>query len=199
MTPEKPLRLFTQVLQQIIPIDASQSHDFFQHFDYQELQTDDFFVRKDQVCQRIGFIESGMIRHYYLHEGEEVTRWISLEHEFVTSLGSFILAKPCSHYLQAITPCRLWTIPKAVWMEQYQQHELLRSFWLRVMEFTVIGFEDRVYQQLASDAEQRYLYFMKYYPKFLEKVPQKYIASMIGIKPESLSRLRAKLAQKAIS
>jgi hypothetical protein len=64
-----------------------------------------------------------------------------------------------------------------------------------MIELNVIGFEDRVYQQLASDAEERYLYFMKHFPRFLEKVPQKYIASMIGIKPESLSRLRSILSK----
>lgn len=199
MISERALPIFTRVLQQVVSISDTQAADFLSLFEYLELQSDDFFLRKDQICNRIGFIEAGMIRHYYLHDDEDVTRWVSLDHEFVTSLGSFILEKPCSHYLQAITPCRIWTIQKSVWIEQYKKHELLREFWTRMMELNVIGFEDRVYQQLASDAEQRYLYFVKRFPGFIEKVPQKYIASMIGIKPESLSRLRAKLARKGIS
>ncbi|MBX2956037.1 MAG: Crp/Fnr family transcriptional regulator [Cyclobacteriaceae bacterium] len=198
MTIEPPFS-FTHSLQQVVPITDEQSANFFKYFTLFELKADEYFVRQGQVCNRIGFIESGMIRHYYTNDQEDVTRWMSLDGEFVTALSSFIRSTPCNHYLQAISACKLWVIDGAIWWEQYHQHEILRTFWVKMMEYTVIGFEERVYQQLANDAEQRYLYFMKHFPRFLEKVPQKYIASMIGIKPESLSRLRSKLAQKPIS
>jgi CRP-like cAMP-binding protein len=196
---QKPVSLFTEVLQSVVPITEDEAAAIFQHFTLMELKTDDYFVREGQVCERIGFISSGMIRHYYLNDKEEVTRWISLDNEFVTALSSFIYNRPCSHFLQAITPCKLWCISRSDWDSLYQKHELLRQFWTRMLEINVAGFEDRVYQQLASDAEKRYLYFIDRFPGFIEKVPQKYIASMIGIKPESLSRLRAKLSRKGIS
>lgn len=195
MNIEETLRKFIHLLQQVVPITDAQAAEFFTCFKPFELKTDEFFVREGQVCNRIGFMETGMIRHYYINEKEEITRWMSLEGEFITALGSFIRSTPCNHFLQAISPCKLLVIDGDTWWDQYHKHEILRNFWVRIMEYHVIGFEDRVYQQLASDAEQRYLYFMRYYPRFLEKVPQKYIASMIGIKPESLSRLRAKLGR----
>lgn len=186
---------FIQELQKVVPIADAQAIEFFQSFNPIDIKKDDFFVREGQQCNRIGFLETGMIRHYYINKKEEITRWMSLEGEFITALGSFIRSTPCNQNLQAITPCKLWVIDRESWWELYHKHEILRNFWVRMIEFNVIGFEDRVYQQLASDAEERYLYFMKHFPRFLEKVPQKYIASMIGIKPESLSRLRSMLSK----
>lgn len=193
------VKMFTKVLQAVVPISDEQAGNFFAHFEPQQLAAEEYFVREGQVCGRIAFLETGMVRHFYLNEGEEVTRWMSLEGDFLTSLGSFILQKPSSHYLQAVNPCKMWVINAPLWWKLYGEHEILRSLWTRMMEINVIGFEDRVYQQLASDAEQRYLYFMRHYPAFIERVPQKYIASMIGIKPESLSRLRASISKKGKS
>ncbi|MEY3321048.1 MAG: hypothetical protein RLZZ417_631 [Bacteroidota bacterium] len=186
---------FIQQMQQVVPITEAQATEFFQSFRRFDLEKDDFFVREGQLCNRIGFLETGMIRHYYINEKEEITRWMSLEGEFITQLGSFIRSTPSNQYLQAITPCKLWVIDRETWWKLYQKQEILRTFWVRMIELNVIGFEDRVYHQLASDAEERYLYFVKHFPRFLEKVPQKYIASMIGIKPESLSRLRSILSK----
>jgi CRP-like cAMP-binding protein len=121
---------------------------------------------------------------------------MSLEGEFITSLGSFINGEPSNHYLQAIKPCKIWFIKKETWWLPYAQHAVLRDFWVRVLEAMVIGYEIRVYQHLAQNAEQRYHYFMKHFPQFVRHVPQKYLASMMGIKPESLSHIRAKLAKR---
>ena len=196
---QKALESFTQLIQTAVPISTAEAANFFDNFQLHELRTDEYMVREGQVCDFIGFLETGMIRYYYVNDGEEVTRWVSLENDFVTALGSFITQTPCSHFLQAVQPVRIWKLEKKRWIELYRQQEPLRELWARMIERNVVGFENRVYQQLASDAEQRYLYFLKNYPAFIEKVPQKYIASMIGIQPESLSRLRAKLAQKGNS
>jgi len=193
---EKPVAEIMQNIQAVVPNSGAAVAEFCSHLHLRELKPDEFFVREGQVCRHVGFLQSGMIRHYYTNANEEVTRWMSLEGEFVTALSSFIQSSPSNHHLQAINRCTLWVIEREVWQQLYARHESLRELWLRLLELNVIGFEDRLYQQLSGDAEQRYLYFLKNYPRFLEKVPQKYIASMIGIKAESLSRVRAKLGKR---
>lgn len=192
---QKPVAEITRAFQDLVPFSGEAAAAFCDQLQCLELKPDDYFVRRGQVCHHLGFLQSGMIRHYYTTAREEVTRWMSLEGEFVTALSSFIQGTPCNHHLQAVSKSTLWVIPRASWQQLYAHHEVLRHLWVRIMELNVIGFEDRVFQQLSGDAEQRYLYFMQNFPKFLEKVPQKYIASMIGIKAESLSRVRAKLGK----
>jgi|GEM_PF-3274868 len=92
-----------------------------------------------------------MFRHFYLQDGEEVTCWVSLENEFITAMGSLISGEPCSHYLQAITNCRIWTHKKADWTALYQTHAAISAFWLGALEKHIMSYEDRVYQQLAGD------------------------------------------------
>ncbi len=191
-----PLDLITKTIQSTIEASPTEINLFFDHFKLQKLKADEYFIREGEVCNKIGFITKGMIRYFYVDDQEETTRWVSLEGEFATSLGSFITGQPCSHHLQAIGSCDVWVISKSNWQKLSKHHEWLRNFWTRVLEITCVGFEDRVYQQLASSAEQRYEYMMKRYPHFIEKVPQKYVASMMGIKPESLSRVRAQMARK---
>jgi CRP-like cAMP-binding protein len=193
------LKRFTETIRNNVDITDHEAGEIFSRFKPETVPAGSFFVRRLQICDRIGYMESGMIRHYHVYGNEEVTRWMSLENDFVTSMASFIQQRPCTHWLQAVTDCRVWTIDKAEWDELHTRLEVCRILWTRVLEINLIGFEERLFHQLAGDAEQRYHYFRERFPRFLEKVPQKYIASMIGIKPESLSRLRSRISNKRVS
>jgi CRP-like cAMP-binding protein len=196
---QKQIDLLFKTIQSIVPIKGNEWEEFAERFEVVKLKTDDFFAKEGEPCYRIGFIQQGMIRHFYINEDTETTRWVSLEGEFITVLSSAILQKPSNHYLQAIAPTELLVISKHDFDQIYKTNNMVQQLWLRMMEITCLGFEDRIYQQLSADAEKRYLYMMKVWPKIISQVPQKYIASMMGIKPESLSRLRSKLAQQGIS
>lgn len=190
--------ILSQTISAVVPDAGDEVAEFVKQFELVQLKTDEFFVKEGAVCSRIGFILKGMIRHYYMSESVETTRWVSVDGEFVTALGSYLKQQPCNHYLQAITTCEVLIISKSNFDKIYTSSVTVQKLWLRMIEYTCLGFEDRIYMQLSSDAEQRYLYMMEKWPQIIEKVPQKYIASMMGVQPESLSRIRAKL-QKRIS
>jgi len=196
---QKPTDLLFKTIQSVVPVSENELDEFADRFQVVSLKTDDYFAKEGEPSNRIGFIQKGMIRHFYVNDEEETTRWVSLEGEFIAVLSSFILQKPSNHYLQAIVPTELLVISKSDFDQMYRTSNMVQQLWLRVIEMTCLGFEDRIYQQLSADAEKRYLYMMKMWPQIIKNVPQKYIASMMGIKPESLSRLRAKLAQQGIS
>lgn len=80
-----------------------------------------------------------MIRHYYINDSIETTRWVSTEGEFVTALGSFIQQKPSSHYLQAIVPCDLLVISKSNFENVYKTNPAVQQLWLRMIELTCLG------------------------------------------------------------
>jgi len=195
----QPLGLLTKTIQSFIAVSPEEIKIFFDELECHSLQTDDYFLKEGQVCNKIGFLAKGMVRHFYVDADEETTRWVSLEGDFFISLASFITNQPSSHHLQAIAPSEVWELSKDKWQILYRDHAWVKELWARVLEINCVGFEDRVYQQLARSAEQRYEYMMTRFPDFIQKVPQKYIASMMGVKPESLSRLRAQMAKKAKS
>ncbi|WP_194778331.1 Crp/Fnr family transcriptional regulator [Pararhodonellum marinum] len=171
---------------------AAQSEMLSDHFCLSKnIAEGEYFLQQGHVCQHIALIAKGQFRYYYNTEAGDVTRWISLQGDFMTSLASFIQEKPAVENIQAIKDSELWMIPKSAWKALYANHEFIRQFWLRTMEYNYIGMEERVFNQIALSAEERYRWMLDHYPRFNQEVPDKYIASMLGITPRHLSRIRA--------
>lgn len=157
-----------------------------------QLKEGENFQQEGHVCQYIALIVKGQFRYFYNTDQGEVTRWISLEGDFMTSLSSFIQQKPSVENIQATKDSTLILMSKTIWLELYAKHEFIREFWLRTISYNYIGMEERVFHQIALTAEQRYQWMLENYPRFNQEVPDKYIASMLGITPRHLSRIRAK-------
>jgi len=155
------------------------------------LKKGEFLIREGEICQFLTFIESGLIRHFFYGVKEEITRWVSLENNFCTSLASFINQTPSVESLQAISDTHLLCISKDRWKYLYTNHELVRNFWTSNIEYLYTGMEERLYSLLALPASERYQLMLRNYPEFNLMVPDKYLASMLGIQPRHLSRLRA--------
>jgi hypothetical protein len=156
------------------------------------LDKNDFFLKENSVCTKLGFITSGMCRYYYVTEnGDEVTRWVSLENEFTTSIGSFIKQSITRENIQAIKPTTILTVEKEEWTTFCEEEIFAQTFWTRAIQEYLIEIEARVYSLIAMNAQNRYNTLIHNYPKLVSDVPDKYLASILGIKPRHLSRLRA--------
>lgn len=151
----------------------------------------EWFVREGDVVAGIGFLTQGMCRYSYnTSEGEEITRWVTLESNFVTSLSSFIRGGPAPETIQAIGPAAMLMASRADWNCLMAEHDFVRRLWSHSMEELYLGMENRVYQLIALNAVERYQWMTEHQPGFIEHVPDKYVASMLGITPRHLSRLR---------
>jgi CRP/FNR family transcriptional regulator, anaerobic regulatory protein len=154
------------------------------------LEKDEFFHTENKICDKIGFIVEGMCRYFYSTEKEEITRWVSLKNEFVTSLSSFITQNPSLENIQAIKRTEILVANKKDWEKLYFEEDFVRQLWIKNIENNYIGMENRVFNLIAMSAEERYNWMLKNQPKFNLLVPDKYVASMLGIKPRHLSRIR---------
>jgi CRP/FNR family transcriptional regulator, anaerobic regulatory protein len=155
------------------------------------LEEDEYFIRENQVCSQLAIIRTGMFRYFYRTESDEITRWVSLEGDFMTSLSSFISRKPTPENIQALKPSVLFCLSRNSWDHLFRQHEFIREYWLRTIELNYIGMEERVFNLIARPAEARYQWMLDNYPQFNRHVPDKYLASMLGVTPRHLSRIRA--------
>ncbi len=152
----------------------------------------DYFIKEGETVKGIGFITKGAFRYFYNNNGEEVTRWVTLEHDFVTSLPSFINRTPAVENIQALKKSEMLFASKKNWDILFDKNETLRHLWLQNMEQLYIGMENRVFQLITLNAEQRYKWMCDHQPHFIAQVPDKYLASMLGITPRHLTRLRGK-------
>ena len=157
-----------------------------------ELKKGDFFVKEDQHCQYLSFIRSGFIRIYNYVDGKDVTQWISSQGEFVTDLSSLMFNNSARMNMQAMTDCSLYSISK----QNYNRISTLIPSWGKLEKLFLakcfITLEDRVFSFLSMTAEQRYSMLFERSPELFNQVPLHYIASMLRMTPETLSRIRKK-------
>lgn len=140
------------------------------------------------------FIVSGFMRKFYINDkGEEVTVDLNNGPRFFTSYFPFVSQTISNEYLQCITDCELLRITKADADSSSKTSITQKDYTIRL--FQQIQEEDRQrMNDLATlTAEQRYVKLMKDSPAIIKNVPLKYIASYLGIKPESLSRIRREI------
>jgi CRP/FNR family transcriptional regulator, anaerobic regulatory protein len=163
------------------------------------LKKGDFMVKQGRYCLHLGFIQQGILRMYVAEEGKEITQWISTEGYLVTELASFLFDQPARWHIQALEDTELLAINR----DDYRNiarlvprwHELERLFIAKC--FTTL--EDRVFSHLSKSAEERYTLFFQHNSALFNQVPLQYIASLLGMTPETFSRIRKQMQQRPTS
>lgn len=152
----------------------------------------DYFLKKGKQSKELSFIQSGLLRIFAQTEDKEITQWISIKGYFVTDLSSFVLENPTRWTIQALVDTELYTISR----EDYNKIGTLIPKWLQLEKlflvrcFTIM--EDRIFSHLSMSAEERYTSFFESNRELFNQVPLQYIASMLGMTPETFSRIRKK-------
>ena len=168
-------------------------HTLGAYFHPHSLKKGDYFFKQGRVCDKLSFHRSGLIRVYAEHDGKEVTQWISSKGNLMTDLSGLICDSPARCHAQALTHCELYTIEKKDYLRLPEVvpgwPALERVLMARCFEFM----ELRVFSLLAMTGEERYRYLQAQNPELFNQVPLKYLASMMGMTPESLSRIRKNL------
>jgi len=148
-----------------------------------------------KVPQYHNFIVSGHMRNYYVNEkGEEVTNDLNEGPRFFTSYQHFVHQTASNECLECITDCEILRISKADADRTYQTSYTQKDYTIKLFQQIQEEYRERIDDLANLTAEQRYLKFIKKSPNIVRNVPLKYIASYLGIKPESLSRIRREIS-----
>jgi len=154
----------------------------------------ELICKAGEVCKEVAFIKSGVMRSFYQLKGKEVTRFVLMKNNFITALSSFISQKPSSENLQAIKETELFVINYDDIQNLYQEFPKWQELGRLVVEKSHLQLERRVFELISMTASDRYRAIAKDQPGIIDNVPLQYIASIIGVKPETLSRIRKKVS-----
>jgi len=148
------------------------------------------------VCDQIFFIESGLVRSFRLHKGEEISKWFMLENDIVIAVLSFHLRTAAKEQHVALEDCVCWGI----------SFDELEATYLQFPEFERHGrlIEAQYYcrsELLLEDinnmsAQERYDILMEKHPGLVARVPNKYLASYLGVKPRTLNEMKKNYSDK---
>ncbi|QEC44489.1 Crp/Fnr family transcriptional regulator [Pseudobacter ginsenosidimutans] len=140
------------------------------------------------------FIVSGFMRKFYINDkGEEVTVDLNNGPRFFTSYYHFVNQTSSHEYLHCITDCELLRISKTDADRTAKTSITQKDYTIRLFEQIQEEDRQRMNDLATLTAEQRYVKLMKGSPEIIKHVPLKFIASYLGIKPESLSRIRREI------
>lgn len=166
------------------------------YFEVKDLKKKDFLLQDGKVCNFIGFIANGTIRHFHIKDGVEKTCDISFENSWVTDFQSFTHSTSCIMNLQAMTDTTVFIIKKENLFKLYNECNKYETFG-RLMAEQVAQRATEIAMSLSADKpEERFQNLLKKQPDLFQRVPQKYIANFLGISPESLSRIQKRIHTK---
>jgi CRP-like cAMP-binding protein len=154
------------------------------------------FVRLGEISTTVGFVIAGSLRQYYITpENDERTTYFFFEGALVGGYLSFVAKKPSLVAIEAMEDAQILTFPYPALEALYDRYPAWERFGRRIAEYLVMGLEERLVEHLMYSPEERYERLVKSHrTKILERAPQQYIASYLGITPVSLSRLRARFS-----
>lgn len=164
-------------------------------FKERTLAKNDFFVKENERCKEIAFIQSGIFRSYYTsNEGKDNTYCFRFPNDLMASYSSFISDKPSIENLQAISEATLLVIKKEKIQELASENPKWSEFLRIIAEQEYLELEKRFFQLQRDDAAQRYAFLIENHPDYIQKIPLQYLASYLGITQRHLSRIRKEIS-----
>lgn len=176
-------------LNQYANFDPAGLDEIVQKFKKHTVKKNDYLLREGNTCKDLVFVQTGCLRLYYILNDIEVSVWFAFKESSAIEIYSFISEKPSNYFIQAVEDTEILFIPKKDLEALYKTHpetqEMMRRFW----EDVILNLLERFTALQRDPAEKRY-HDLLAKPAYLQKIPQKYLASFIGITPTSLSRIR---------
>lgn len=138
----------------------------------------------------MNFIDKGLVRKYYKRENEEINTQISYEGHIIHAQESFHSRTPSEYTIEAIEPVELTSITFECLENIYSSSEKMQQLGRLVITTTMV-LKDKWQSQLVKlSPRERFIKFVTKHPELMQRVPQKYLASYLNIKPETFSRFK---------
>ncbi|MEI9945142.1 MAG: Crp/Fnr family transcriptional regulator [Chitinophagaceae bacterium] len=153
----------------------------------------DFFVKEGKINSHLGFIEKGLLQYYVLIDGEEKTTYTTGENNFVVSLISFFKEVPALENIRAVTDAKVWMVEKNKFRQLQKDIPSFKDFYINLLEWQICCIEESRLTAITLNAQERYQKMLEKEPELVQQIPGQYLASILGVTPRHLSRIRSQV------
>lgn len=189
--------LFFQKLNEKVPFTEEDQEIIKNYLTPKKLRKKQYLLQEGDVCKVIAFVEKGALRSYSVDDkGNEHIIQFAIEGWTISDLYSFLTGEPATYNIDALEDSELVIINKSAQEELLQKCPKYATYTRLQITGAYLAMQKRLTSLISLPLEDRYINFMNLYPNIAQRVPQHMIASYMGLKPETLSRLRKKLAEK---
>ena len=165
---------------------------FANRMTFLKLDKGEVLTRAGEIEDKIYFIIRGAVNVYVIDNDREVSTNFRFANQFTSSLTSFLTRSPSQYWLRTLVASEFLVISHTELYWLYENFIEINTLGRVVMEVLLIDKRQRELDFLTLSAEERYLKLLDENPGYVQRIPLKYVASFLGITPESLSRIRAK-------
>lgn len=153
-------------------------------------------LSEGQLCRKCFFVVKGCLRQYQIIDGEEKTTAFFTEGEAAVLYSAYLEERPSKHYLSAIEDAVLTTGTRIAEKRLHEKYPRLESLISAIMPQDYDKTQAHVELLAHYHPEERYRILLNTRPELFKRVPLYFIASYIGVTPESLSRIRKRMLAK---
>lgn len=158
---------------------------------FRELAKNEYFLQEGEVARSMGVVKRGMVRQFYRKKNHEVTEHITYENHLFVCLESFILQQPARLRVEAIEPSLIYELPHDALHQCMEQNPELLRMYCAILESSLLISQRKADARCRQSAVERYRQLEREHPEIIKRVPQIYVASLLGMTPETISRIRA--------
>lgn len=155
------------------------------NFDKKEL-----LLNAGEVESYLNFVVKGLVRKYFLKGRTEVITQIAKEGEFVNSSASFLAGTPSPYVVETLEPSTFLSITRQQLEKLYEESPRIERLGRIAITHLFLQREEWEHECLRLDTRERFMHFIKNNADLVQRVPQKYLASYLNMKPETFSRLK---------
>ena len=153
-------------------------------------------LEEGEVSTEFFYNLEGCVRLYYDVKGEDRSAFFYTEGQFISSYASFTRQEPSRHSLQAIEESQLAVISQESAALMLQFSPRFEALARMMMEEEMIVYQEMIASFITLSPAERYQAFLKNHPGLMQRMPQRYIASYLGVNPESLSRIKKRIIER---
>ena len=151
----------------------------------------EMILNEGEVCKCMRYVEKGMLRQYYFKYEKDMTEHISYEKGVVICLESYFRQEPTRLMIEALEPSVIWEIDKEQIDKLAVEHSVIGVLYRKILEDSLIESQIKADTLRFEPAHERYNKLIQIHPAILKRAPLVYIASLLQMTPETLSRVRA--------
>ncbi len=184
----------TAYIKGIIDVSEEELTTILSHFKPLTPLKNEVLLTHGQTSQRTFFVGKGCLRILFINEnGQDATRYFAFENQFATALISFITRQPSEEFIQAVEDTEL------LYINHTDFHHLLEivppweKFYRHYLEGAYVNNTNRLMTFITLDAKERYRQLLQENPAIVQRLPNKIVASYLGISQETLSRIKSKI------
>lgn len=187
---------FSEVLNIYFPVSDATTEKLHEVATVLSIKKKDILVEQGKRSDCIYFLTNGLFRAFSNRDGQEDTLMFAVDGDPFASIHSMVADEPATYSWQALDNSEVYAIPFTEFKRLLHEHNDLLWWLAKVFADELYNLERRQNWIGDNDASQRYDSLLKVRSKIINRIPVKYIAQYLKVKPETLSRIRARYARK---